>query len=130
MALIFLVYEGSSYKDFSHGIKDPEESGLIPSLALILIYLAPASRESLFFWNTPGTVLSQRLCSGHLLPWPSFFKYPHALSHPSHLCLNVTSLERHCLTTIFFKMVTPIHLPIPIILIHFLSWYISLPNSI
>lgn len=62
--------------------------------------------------------------------WHSFFKYSHALSPPSHLCLNVTSLERHCLTTIFFKIVTPIHLPIPIILIHFLSWYISIPNSI
>lgn len=64
-----------------------------------------------------------------LLP-VTLFKYSHALSPPSHLCLNVTSLERHCLTTIFFKIVTPIHLPIPIILIHFLSWYISIPNSI
>ena len=138
MAFVFLVYEGSSYRDFSHGIKDPEQSGSISSLTLVLIRLAPASLESLFFWNIPGTILSQRLCSGHSPPCDTFFKYPHALSPPSHLCLNVSGLDRHCLTTIFFKIVTPIHFPIPIILIHFLSRYIShhvpgtyiLPNSI
>lgn len=97
----------------------------------ILTYLASAPLESLLFLEyTRHSPVSGSLHWPFSSLWHSFFKHSHAPSPPSNLCLNVTCLERHSLTTIFFKIVTPIYIPIPITLLHFLSWYISLPNIV
>lgn len=120
----FSVYNSSSYRDLSSGLKGPTKSGPVSSLT----HRPPGSLQSLLLLqhtrHSPVSCLVPILLPATLFPQTS----PTSLTSLNY-CLSPVQ-RSIALPLHFLKIVTPICTPTLVDLIRFLSWCMSIPNIV